>query len=104
MISSPHFATRAERMSVLFSPILFSCPILHSFPNISHRFPTGKCSQLWIDTIRNHLMRKMAIFSAVIFLAIASLLLCSCSGANQGQGPSYQSRHSKISGSGAVEY
>ena len=53
---------------------------------------------------RNHLMRKMAIFSAVIFLATSSLLLCSCSDANQGQGPSYESRHSKIPGSGAVKY
>ena len=42
------------------------------------------------------------IFSAVIFLAISSLLLCSCSDVDQPQ--SQQSPYSKIPGSGAVSY
>jgi hypothetical protein len=51
-----------------------------------------------------HLMRKMAIFSAVVFLTISSLLLCSCSDVDEGQGPSHESHYSKIPGSGAVSY
>jgi hypothetical protein len=39
-------------------------------------------------------MRDMAIFSAVIFLAISSLLLCSCSDVDQP--PSRESHHSQI--------
>jgi antitoxin FitA len=49
-------------------------------------------------------MKEIAIFSAAVFLAISCLLLCSCSNVDQGQGPSYESQHSKISGSGAVNY
>ena len=39
-------------------------------------------------------MREMAIFSAVIFLAISSLLLCSCSDVDQP--PSRESHYSQI--------
>jgi hypothetical protein len=46
--------------------------------------------------------REMAIFSAVIFLAISSLLLCSCSDVDQP--PSRESHYSQIPGSGAVDY
>ena len=47
-------------------------------------------------------MREMAIFSAVVFLAISALLLSSCSDVDQTQ--SYESHYSKIPGSGAVNY
>jgi hypothetical protein len=57
-----------------------------------------------IDTTATAPMRKMAIFSLVIFLTISSLLLCSCSDVDQGQGPSHESHFSKIPGSGAVSY
>jgi hypothetical protein len=51
---------------------------------------------------RNRAMREMAIFSAVIFLAISSLLLCSCSDVDQP--PTRESHYSNIPGSGAVNY
>jgi hypothetical protein len=47
-------------------------------------------------------MSEMAIFSAVIFLAISCLLLCSCSDVDQP--PSRESHYSNIPGSGAVNY
>ena len=57
---------------------------------------------LTVRYLHTNPMREMAIFSAVVFLAIASLLLCSCSDVDQSQ--SHQSHYSKIPGSGAVDY